>query len=271
MLCNRQQHVDRSRPLTCLTRRGAMKVSVGTALGALLGPTLPRAFTQADSLPVGNDKSVILIWLEGGPFQHESFDPKTTTDEDLAYRIKPISTTADGVQLAACMPHLAQQAHHLAIIRSMVGAEMQHNQAQYHMQTGWRSTGPIQAPAIGSIVAHEMDAIPMFRADPDGLPSYVSIGRAGFPPGYFGAAYKPTIVWDPNQPPENLGLPGGVNEETFARRLELLQLLEQGKPLDRPAQHFHSGREGAISLISTGRYWERLVMRPSTRRSASSR
>ena len=217
----------------------------------MLGPTLPQVFAHGDAQPTGNDKSVILLWLDGGPFQHDSFDPKTANDSELAFRFKPVSTTADGIQLASCLPKLAGQAHHLAIIRSMQAAEMEHNQAQYHMQTGWRSIGPIQAPALGSLVSHELAQQTMLRANADGLPVYISIGHAGFSAGYLGAAHRPTIVWDPNQPPENLGIPAGVSPEVFQRRLDLLTLVEQGQPMDARTHYFQAGREGAAQFMQS--------------------
>lgn len=251
MRCNYQHHSCGTTPHTILTRRGVLKASFGTVLGTLLGPTLPSVFASGTTRPVGNDKSVIFLWLEGGPFQHESFDPKESGDEDLAFRLKSISTTADGIQFSEAMPWLAEQAHKMAVIRSMQGVEMEHNQAQYHMQTGWRSIGSIQAPAIGSIVSHELGPLPMFRAQADGLPAFISIGRAGYSAGHFGAAHKPTIVWDPSQPPENLGLPKGVSPEVLDQRLQLLEMIESGRTLDATDRYFRAGRDGARRFMQS--------------------
>ena len=241
-------HAACASSLTLQTRRGVLKVSLATALSSLLGPTLGRVFAK-DQGKTTNEKSIILLWLEGGPFQHESFDPKATDDERLAIQYKPILTSVPGIRFAASLPKLARHAHHMSVIRSMVGSEMEHNLAQYHMQTGWRNTGPISAPAIGSIVAHELGTQPMQRAQPDGLPAFISIGRAGYSSGHFGPAYKPTVVWDPNQPPENLGLPSGVTPEILDRRLSLLQAVEDGQ-LRAPLQtRFSAGRRSAVKFM----------------------
>lgn len=242
------QHSSHRSPLTLASRRAVFKASLGSALATLL-TSRSRGNEEASLVPASNDKSVILLWLEGGPFQTESFDPKVSTKENLAYRYKPTSTSVAGVQYSECLPELAKLAHHIAVIRSMVGEEGEHNLAQYHMQTGWRNTGPLQAPALGSIVAHELGTVPMLRANPDGLPTYVSINRQGYPAGHFGASFKPTIVSNPENPPENLNLPGGISNEIFDRRLQLLDAVEQGRAPTALSQFLASGRSGATGFM----------------------
>lgn len=247
---HRIDHLGNRSPLTLSTRRGLLKVSLGSALGALLAPSLPTAFgaDNRSSKPT-NAKSVILIWLQGGPFQHDSFDPKESRDDDLALKFGPIPTTAPNIKLASCLPKLAQQAQHLAIIRSMSGLELEHNLAIYHTQTGYRNSGPIRAPSIGSIVSHELGA-----TTTEGLPAYISISHPGHPSGYFGPAYKPTVIWDPTQPPQNLGLPEGVSPEIFQKRLRLLQAVESGAIGDSAnalTKRFESGRDAAVRFMSS--------------------
>lgn len=244
--CIRPHHVTHGSPLNLLTRRGAIKTSVGTALASLLGPTLPSAFAGAGSSSVGRTgrKSVILLWMEGGPCQQDSFDPKTAADDKLRYIFPPISSTAAEVQLSSCMPNLARHGQDLCVVRSMISPEFEHSQAQYYVQTGWRITGTLKAPAIGSIVARELGT----EAD-IGLPPFVSIGTPGFSSGYFGPAYRPTVVWDPNEPPENLGLPKNVSSEIFARRLDLLKSVEEGRAPSPLGHRYHSGRDAALRFM----------------------
>ena len=240
------RHANHCAPLSLLTRRGVLKASMATTLGSLLGPTLPSAFAGTSQSDVGRPKrkAVILLWLEGGPCQQDSFDPKTATEDEYGYIFGPISTTSPQVQLSSCLPELARHGHDLCVVRSMISPEFEHSQAQYFFQTGWRITGTLQAPALGSIVAHELGTEVDF-----GLPPFVSIGTPGFPSGYFGPAYRPTVVWDPNEPPENLGLPREVSSETFNRRLRLLQNVEEGRRVGELGQRFHSGRDAALKFM----------------------
>ncbi|MCH2210596.1 MAG: DUF1501 domain-containing protein [Fuerstiella sp.] len=226
------------------TRRGMLNVSLSTAVGTIIGPTLSRAFAGDTIGGHDSGKSVILLWLEGGPFQTDTFDPKKSSDQKLGYRYRPISTSSPDLEIAGSLPLLASQGAELTVIRSMVSLEFDHSPAQYYMQTGWRGTGAIQAPSIGSIVSHELGAQP--GAD---LPAFVSIGTGGFPAGYFGPTYQPTVVWDPEQPPENLGLPSGVTPETFSRRLRYLKALENGDASRTFSDRFRIGREEAVRFM----------------------
>lgn len=244
MNCSKREHCGHRAPLMIMTRRGAMKVSLATGLASVLGPTLGQAFGGATAQPSPSRKSVILLWLEGGPYQQDTFDPKDpAADTKLGFKYAPMEC-APGLEIASSMPRLARCGEHLAFIRSMVSLETEHKQAEYYMQTGWRSTGPIQAPSLGSIVSHELGA-----PEADGLPAYVSIGREGYPAGHLGPAHLPAVVWDPASPPENLGLPNGVSPETFQRRLRLLEAVERGA-IANPARERNSvGREGAVRFM----------------------
>jgi hypothetical protein len=233
-----------------MTRRGAVKASLGTALAAVLGPTLGDVFSGEGAAPARDRKSVILLWLEGGPYQQDTFDPKDpAADSKLGFKYAPVDSRAYGLEIASSMPLLGACGQHLTFIRSMVALETEHKQAEYYMQTGWRSTGPIQAPAFGSIVSHELGA-----PEADGLPAYVSIGRAGYPAGHFGPAHMPTVVWDPKSPPENLGLPNGVSPAILDRRLKLLEAVEGNGASNPFRERYAVGREGAVKFMrSSGR------------------
>lgn len=247
---HRLPHATHMTPLSLLTRRGALNVSVGTALGALLDPITARALSGKDAAATpSNDKSVILLWLNGGPHQNDSFDPKQPGSK-LATKFKPASTAVPGMMFAECLPQLAKQAKHLAVIRSMVGEEIEHNLAQYHVQTGWRNTGPIQAPAMGSIVAHELGPLAMQRASADGIPSFVSIAHTGYHAGYLGPAFQPVYVADPNRRPENLDLPQGISGDVFRKRLQLLKSMEQTNHT-RFASQFRDGRQSAVAFMNS--------------------
>ena len=247
-------HLKHRLPLQLATRRGVLQASVATTLSGLMGHSVSRVFVGEDAAGAAtNEKSIVLLWLEGGPFQHDSFDPKDESNDTTKFKYKPRETSADGLRFSESLPLLCEQAHHIAVIRSMIGNEMEHNLAQYHAQTGWRNTGPISAPAMGSIVAHEMGMTPMTRANPDGLPPFVSIGRKGYSSGHFGPAYLPTVVWDPNQLPENLGLPKGVDKTTFDQRLAMLNAIESGKSQSRTRKFFDGGRANAVKFMRSSK------------------
>src|SRR5512144_2021990 len=92
------------------------------AAGALF---LPRIALAA---PSSKAKAVIVLWLNGGPSHIDTFDPKPG---QATARFKAIKTRAKGVELSEHLPLLAEQANHLAIIRSMTSREGNHDRARY--------------------------------------------------------------------------------------------------------------------------------------------
>ena len=242
-----QGHFSHQTPLTLSTRRGVLKVSLGAAIGTLLGA---RRGGASDDEPLdrsrGRARSVILLWLEGGPSQIDTFDPKAAADSTLGLKHRPQHTATPELLFADGMPHLSQQAGEMTVIRSMLGAEMEHTLAQYHVQTGWRNTGIIEPPSMGALVAHEIGA-----TKENGLPGYICIDHPGFTPGYLGVDFAATIVPDPTKRPENLALPAGVTPAVFRRRLRLLETVQSSGREDAPALQLASGREGALRFMSS--------------------
>src|SRR5215208_6390793 len=93
-----------------------------TALGWLtpLGTTLARA-AEKQKTPA---KSVIVLWMAGGPSQLETFDPKPGTN--IAAGSQARNTAVKGVQLATGFEQLADQMPHVALVRSLTSAEGDH-------------------------------------------------------------------------------------------------------------------------------------------------
>src|SRR5438045_5473773 len=109
----------------------------------LIGLSLPsffqlRAATTADIKP--RAKSVILLFLQGGPSHIDIWDPKPDAPSNVRGEFKPIKTKVDGIQVSETMPMLADQMDKVTLIRSMsytpVGL-FNHTAAIYQMMTGY--------------------------------------------------------------------------------------------------------------------------------------
>ena len=87
-------------------------MAAGTAAGGF-GSLLQHA--AADELQQANDKQVLLIWLDGGMSQLESWDPKPGTHYGGPYRSIP--TSLPGIHVSELMPQLAQRMDRLAVVR----------------------------------------------------------------------------------------------------------------------------------------------------------
>jgi len=201
-------------------------------------------------------KSVIQIWLWGGPSHLDTFDPKPNAGYDYCGPFdKTIPTNVPGIEINAMLPKLAQLADKYSIIRSMTHGINAHETAAYLMQTGHSAEERTVYPAIGAVVS-------LFRGYDYGykgtIPPYVilttSQGRFS-EVGFLGSKYKPFVTGgDPNKQPfavEGIVLEG-VSEQRQRYRRELLESLDTlGKylPSNKEFEWFDNSRRQAYEVI----------------------
>ncbi len=170
---------------------------------------------QADELR-RQGRSMILLWMAGGPSQFETFDPKPGHANGGPTTV--IDTAVPGIQIASGWDSTAGVMDEIALIRSMTNREGNHQRATYQMHTGYIPSGSVKHPSFASAVTKEL-------ADPSAdLPSFVSIGPT-VGSGFLGVDYDPFVVNNPGQSPQNLTSPAA--EPRYRRRLGLLNDLEQ--------------------------------------------
>ncbi len=205
-----------------VSRRGFLKVGCLGATGLSLGSLLrAKALAGTGNQGSASAQSVILIWLDGGPPQHETYDPKPEAPAEFRGPLGAISTVVPGVQVSELLPEHARLLDRMSIIRSMYHDTGDHFAAAHWMLTGYLGSNatnlPAQYPSAGSIIAR------LQGARKPGIPAYVGLPNThtvGLVPGYHGAAYlgvgyNPfSADGDPNsesyQVP-NLALPAGVD------------------------------------------------------------
>ncbi len=203
------------------TRRDFMRLS---AAGVFATPftgwlsTMARAAEKSPVKQAGKIKSVVLLWLAGGPSHKDIWDLKP--DSKGPGEFKPISTSATGVQISEHLPKLAKVMHQGAIIRGMSTGEGAHARASYNMHTGYREgQGGVTYPAMGSLVAKELGN----RDFP--LPNYVTIGGRTYGSGFLGPKYQPLIISSPERGVEDLKPMVGSGQ--FDKRVGLLDEMEK--------------------------------------------
>ncbi len=161
-------------------------------------------------------RSMILLWMQGGPSQFETFDPKPGTDNGGP--TKAIETSVPGIHIAENFPGVARLMDDVAVIRSMTNKEGSHPRATYQLHTGYIPSGSVKHPSFGSCIAQQISA-------PDcELPSFVSVGSNTQGAGFLGMEFEPFTVRQPGRLPENVALPTSVDR--FQRRTGLLTKLE---------------------------------------------
>ena len=183
-------------------------------------------------------KSVILVWLDGGPSHLDMYDMKPEAAEEVRGIWKPIRTNVPGIEITELFPKQAHVADKFAIVRSLAHHTGDHFGGGHRMLTGkdLGVNGARQSqmfPSIGSIVAQQKG--PNRR----GMPAYVGVPYAasiGLVPGYFGgswlgAQYDPfTTGGDPNAATfrvENLALTRGLTVDRLNDRRSLMRHLDK--------------------------------------------
>ncbi len=200
-------------------------------------------------------KSVIQLWMGGGPTHLDTFDPKPEAGEDYCGPLKsPVQTNVPGIRISEMLPLLAKQADKYSIIRSMVVGHNGHEIATYIMQTGTMPSDLVY-PSIGAVVAYKRE-----EAGYQGsLPPYISLtypfGRFS-EAGFLGTAYKTFATGgDPNSNNfrvQGLGAPGGVTQERMKDRRTLLQAVDSlARQMDnnKTFETMDSYQERAYGLI----------------------
>ncbi|OYW17139.1 MAG: hypothetical protein B7Z55_13130, partial [Planctomycetales bacterium 12-60-4] len=167
-------------------RRGFLRAG---ALGAGLSlPTLLRAESQ--HRPTSSDRSVIILWMRGGPSHIDMWDPKPEAPVEYRGEFGTMSTSVPGIQLTDMLPKSAAMMHKWSIIRSLHHHDAGHSAGDQICFTGYNS-GPKPdenvRPSCGSIVSTQLGNL-----DPE-LPPYVMIPRMvpGTGSAYLGVAHKP--------------------------------------------------------------------------------
>lgn len=140
----------------------------------------------------GPARSVILLWMEGGPSQLETFDPHD--GKKIAGGTTSVQTAAKGIRIASGLPRLAEHMQDVSLVRSMMSKEGDHERGTYLMKTGYRPDPTIVHPTIGAICCHEL---PVAGAE---IPRHVSILSGQWPSrgGFFGGEYDAFLAGDPS-------------------------------------------------------------------------
>jgi hypothetical protein len=183
------------------------------------------AGTPGNASSKAKAQACILLWLEGGPSQMDTWDPKPSSP------FRPISTNVSGIQISELLPRVAKKMDKLAIIRSMYTEENNHPQATYYAMTGHRPNPAMEFPSLGSIVTKEVgprNEVPPHILTPqwDSQRQYEEYFKAAF----LGPEYDPMVVPDPSEQDfklPDLSLPKSITLARLEDRRSFLQIVDQ--------------------------------------------
>ncbi|MEN6407502.1 MAG: DUF1501 domain-containing protein [Thermoguttaceae bacterium] len=164
-------------------------------------------------------KSVIQLWMGGGPCHIDTWDPKPNAGQ--AYRgpyAKAIATNVDGIQISPMLPKMAKQIDKCALLRGMTHGSNAHEIGTYMMQTGTTPSADLVYPSVGAVVAFKRSTSGQYRG---ALPPYIAVtqplGRFS-EAGFLGSAYKMFATGGkPNSPEFSIG---GLNVANQSARIQ---------------------------------------------------
>lgn len=272
-----------------MTRRDLIRVGGSAMMGAGLGSLLQMQDAQAkESAASGKApgwnkaKSVILMFLQGGPSHLDLWDPKENVPDNVKSAFSPISTKLPGVKYTENLPKLAKVNDKFTLIRSMSYTPkglFNHTAAIYQMLTGYTTdkvsaSGQLEPPSpkdfpnFGSnIIKMRPPQVPMlpFVMMPRPLQESNVVGKAGTA-GFLGRAYDPYYLYPPGGDLDmnkmdrisidDLKLRPHVYAKRLKRRARLRDAINRGMPeIDKAVSQYNLGSyyQKALDLVVSGR------------------
>ncbi len=254
-----------------VNRRELLRVG-GLGLGGLTLPALLAA-RGAGAAPrsgtFGRARSCLVLYLVGGPPQHETWDPKPDASADVRGAFRAISTPVDGLQVGELMPRVGALAAKYSVIRSMATDVNAHTGSGFLMLTGHPNANrngesippsPADWPTLGAVVQRLLPSerpLPVSVTLPESLKNNPGLVVAGQNAGFMGAQYNPLLLeCDPSAP--DFEIPGlsplpGFTADRLGRRRSLLESVN--RTLDGALTSRTFLRENGLS----GQAWDLLT------------
>jgi len=247
-----------------LTRREWLTLSSAGVLGSCMSGWFANLADAAAAFPAKKKKACILLWMNGGPSQMDTFDLKPGHKNGGA--AKEIATSVPGIKISENLPKVAKWMKNLALMRTITGKENDHPRAAYHMRTGYIGQGSIQYPTLGSLFSKELGLTT------SALPNFISIAPTPFlspgayGPGFLGPEYAPLMIGNNGYgfgpvadyvtalKVQDLLPPKEVDEKQVVSRLQLAKELQDDFASKRPGAISASHRtayERAVRLMRT--------------------
>jgi uncharacterized protein (DUF1501 family) len=217
------------------TRREFLRIGALTLGGLTLRQLLQARAAAAQTGQPVRRTSVILLFLDGGAPQHETFDPKPDAPREYRSLFGTIPTRLPGIRFGSHFPRLAQLADRMTVLRTLTHGDGDHGGATHWMKTshpwpppfqGQAAIIPQQSPSIGSVVARARGPV-----GPGGVPTYVRVlsNHGGYPGDdavWLGHAHSPFRVGlnRSNQMLSNMSL--RIDPEQLDDRVTLLHALD---------------------------------------------
>jgi Protein of unknown function (DUF1501) len=236
------------RPFRPLSRRGFLTIG-SLGLGGLTLPGLLRADSLAGTR--SSHKSVILIYLVGGPPHQDMFDLKPDAPKEIAGPWRPIPTNVTGIQICEALPRLAGMMDKMVLVRSVVGNQDGHDAIQVFNGHHPRKPTPAGGwPQFGSTIAKLQGAVDRT------VPPFVSLcytcthGPYNEPgPGYLGAGAVPFKAMGASR--DDMSLRGITVDRLGDRKALLRNFDEMRRDIDGSQRGIDPLTDQALDLLAS--------------------
>jgi hypothetical protein len=268
--------LGRQRQRTCqgVSRRAFLQIGASSVLGLSLADLL-RLRAQEAAPSTGTARSVLLLWLWGGPAQLDTWDPKPNAPLEFRGPFDAIATRIPGTRIGELFPQLADVADHFTILRSLHTASNDHGvagtigltgSAAGAVDLGGQSRSGNPRPATGAVVARVRSGPGLPAANRQPLPPFMVIGGRlhqghkaiiGEGGGSLGALYDPfRLHYDPVHGTRipALQLPADLTPERLGNRQRLLQALDNAQRQSdrlREARAIDAYRAQAFAMLTS--------------------
>ncbi len=236
-------------------RREFLKIGSAGALGL----SLPQVLAAEAALPAERrrEMSCILLWLQGGPSQHETWDPKPDAPEEIRGPFGAVETNVKGLRISEVFPRLARRAHHYAVLRSVHHPQPAHITGHQWMLCGTGNPS-VAYPSMGAVIAHlkgRKSLLPPWMLLPNiAYETNATPEKLCQTAGYLGSEWDAVIPQGDlvrgDLTLRELDPPAGLGGERLARRRRLLAGVPAAGLLEvEPTRSAHAAYERAFSLM----------------------
>ena len=219
----------------------------GLSLPSLLEARADASGETAALPGFGRAKRCVLLFLTGGPPQHDTWDMKPDAPAEIRGEFKPITTSVPGIQVCELFPLLAREMHHVRVLRTVTHTDTVHTSAGYTMLTGVdhplanaQTASDIKPksndhPHLGAILSRARPprrGIPTFVSMPEIIRDDVVNEYPGQDGGFMGRQYSPFLVEADSRTgaflrPE-IYLPAGLTSRRLETRRALRERVDRG-------------------------------------------
>ena len=231
-----------------IDRRQFVEYAAKSMLGVSMLPGLERV-VSAQTATGGKAKRLIYLFMNGAMTHLDTFDlkPGHANQGDT----KPTSTSIPGAQISQFLPRLAEQFHKLAVVRSMHTQTADHEAGEYLMRTSYEEIATERHPSLGPWIQNLKGR--QNKTLPDTVLISVPARHPG--PGFFDPSFSPLPIGDPNRGLENTTPPQYLTDESFEKRITLINGFDKKfreKFKVKKVQSYTDFYSEATSLLTSG-------------------